>query len=343
MYDYVIVTHLPVFYKVNLYNELSNKLSIHVFFVGNDTFEKRSNDFNVLSKCKFDYTLLNEGSFQSRNIPFSCLRLFKKVKGIKFNRLLVSGWDLPEFWFLIFLFSKKNNCLALESTILDSSISGLKGYIKKLFLKKIGTVFASGNLHNNLLQSLRYEGNVKVTNGVGIINYDEMAEKSLSTTYEKRFLFIGRLVPVKNLKYVVEVFNSLPDYHLTIVGEGEERTVLQRKAHSNIEFVGSVNNTCISGFFYSHDFLILPSLQETWGLVVEEAFYFNLPVLVSERCGSVDLVEHGGNGMVFSPIKADLRNLITSISQKDYYSYKKSAIAYDVKLKNRFQVESYLL
>jgi glycosyltransferase involved in cell wall biosynthesis len=48
--------------------------------------------------------------------------------------------------------------------------------------------------------------------------------------------------------------------------------------------------------------LVLTSVSETWGLVVNEAMVCGLPVIVSDRCGCVpELVHHGENGFVFDP------------------------------------------
>ena len=47
------------------------------------------------------------------------------------------------------------------------------------------------------------------------------------------------------------------------------------------------------------DVFVLPSVEETWGLVVNEAMACGLPVIVTERVGSsVDLVRDGENGYV---------------------------------------------
>jgi glycosyltransferase involved in cell wall biosynthesis len=48
--------------------------------------------------------------------------------------------------------------------------------------------------------------------------------------------------------------------------------------------------------------LVLPSVSDQWGLVVNEAMAAGLPVLVSSRCGCApDLVCEGGNGFAFDP------------------------------------------
>ena len=49
------------------------------------------------------------------------------------------------------------------------------------------------------------------------------------------------------------------------------------------------------------DVLVLPSIQETWGIVVSEALCFGLPAIVSDQVGSgMDLVSHGWNGFKYA-------------------------------------------
>ena len=80
------------------------------------------------------------------------------MEEISYRKLLVCGWDTLEDWYLIFKNSKSVNCLALESTINESSVTGIRGYMKKIFLNRISTIFASGSLHQELLDQLNYKG-----------------------------------------------------------------------------------------------------------------------------------------------------------------------------------------
>lgn len=60
-------------------------------------------------------------------------------------------------------------------------------------------------------------------------------------------------------------------------------------------------NAQLNALLCAHDVLILPSIAEPWGLVVEEALAVGLVVLVSQACGARVLVENGVNGFVFEP------------------------------------------
>lgn len=341
MYDYIIVTHIPAFYKVNLYNELAKKLNIFVVFIASNTSEKRSDDFVTLEDAKFHYAVLHHGNFQERDVFQNIKKLRMIFQKISFKRLLLSGWDLGEFWYLVMTQSKTKNCLALESTIMESNPKGFKGLIKKIFLSRITTVFASGCLHVKLLESLGYNREIKLTNGVGIINKPVFAERKRD--YRKRFLYIGRFSSVKNLKLLIAVFNELSEYSLTLIGDGEEVENLKSLAKQNIIFKESIENKKLQEEFLGHDVFILPSLSEPWGLVVEEALYFGLPVIVSSQCGASELIKDEINGYVINPYAAQsLKKAILNFNNQAYEKLLNGVSHFSIVAKDMHQVKAYL-
>ena len=95
--------------------------------------------------------------------------------------------------------------------------------------------------------------------------------------------------------------------------------------------------------FAKNDVLILPSLIEPWGLVVEEALYFGLPVLVSDRCGSSELIKNGINGFTFDPAnKNSLMQIIRNFDDTLLQNLCSNADSYDINAKDTQQISAYL-
>ena len=57
-YDYVFISQIPVFYKINLYNSLAKIKNILVIFLAPTTKERRSSDFVGIKKIEFEYIML---------------------------------------------------------------------------------------------------------------------------------------------------------------------------------------------------------------------------------------------------------------------------------------------
>jgi glycosyltransferase involved in cell wall biosynthesis len=342
MYDYIFITNIPSFYKVNLYNKLAKQLNIFVIFIADSTEEKRSNDFITLTNADFKYLLINQQELQNRNKFFSIIKLYRVLTHLKYKKLVIGGWDLLELWFANFFSKKNKNCLVVESTIVESQTKGFKGFAKRVFLSRISTVFASGKLQSQLLQELNYKNDIKITQGVGIINKPLLTLVKKNKIYQKKFLYVGRLVKIKNLESLITIFNELPEHQLTIIGDGEEKKALKSIASKNIIFIDSIENRKLKYNFYENNILILLSLKEVWGLVVEESLYFGLPVIISQNCGACELLQNGKNGYIVNPNDVEsIKSVITNIDNNKYQNLLTGVADFSVDNKDEYQVRQY--
>ncbi len=91
--------------------------------------------------------------------------------------------------------------------------------------------------------------------------------------------------------------------YLLIVGDGEERAALECRARQaalgDIRFLGFRNQTELPRFYDLCNVFVLASVDEPWGLVVNEVMNAGRPVIVSDQVGcQKDLVQNGVNGYV---------------------------------------------
>src|SRR5690606_28881120 len=90
---------------------------------------------------------------------------------------------------------------------------------------------------------------------------------------------------------------------VVFVGSGElEGKLLERCSEAGIrfKFAGFKNQSELPACYAAADALVLPSAQETWGLVVNEAMACGIPAIVSDSCGcAADLIEPGVTGYCF--------------------------------------------
>jgi glycosyltransferase involved in cell wall biosynthesis len=123
------------------------------------------------------------------------------------------------------------------------------------------------------------------------------------------FLTVSRLIEKKQPLAVLEAFRRTRQRvpcSLLIVGSGElEGPIREEIARRNIPDValaGFLSQPEVPRAFACADaFVLFSRYNETWGLVVNEAMNFGLPVLVSDKVGSgMDLVEDGRNGYVIA-------------------------------------------
>ena len=340
-YDIIYLTNTPSFYKINLCNEIAGCASVLLVFYGYGS-EAVNKMLKSEDSYRFDYVFLFEGDASKRNRLKVFGRLCRLMSYIRYKKILYSGWLAPEYNLLSFFTPKKKNCLICESSVLESDFSGGKGWLKKQIIGRMAVALPSGELQKMIFEEIGYTGKIVMTGGVGIFNKIEKSELQGEDRKNKKYLYVGRLISCKNLNFLIDEFNKNGRW-LTIVGKGELEQQLKAKAKENIHFVGFVENEKLGTVYQDHDVFILPSRSEVWGLVVEEAIYWGLPVVVSDRVGAYrDMVEKPKTGLVFELDNQDSFNNALKEIENNYSFYKKNADRFDFDKRDECQVNAYL-
>lgn len=131
---------------------------------------------------------------------------------------------------------------------------------------------------------------------------------------QRDFLIVARLVEKKNLAFAIQAYAAWKEQavhprKLRIIGYGELESSLKALAADldvadDVIFAGLAESGEVCTAMRNSLCLILPSIEEQFGLVVTEALALGLPVAVSSNAGSVDeLIDNGVNGWIVDPYR----------------------------------------
>ena len=136
------------------------------------------------------------------------------------------------------------------------------------------------------------------------------AELGLDTTFT--FLIAGRLHPEKGYEHLFEAVRILKDrsarpFTVLIAGRGPFLEAYQGACASlgiasHVRFLGFRDD--LPDLMVASDVFVLPSVAESFGLVLAEALYLGLPVLATRVGGIPEIVDEGVDGCLVEPAQA---------------------------------------
>jgi len=116
-----------------------------------------------------------------------------------------------------------------------------------------------------------------------------------------RLVFIGSIDFRKNLLPVLPIISKYEDCfdEFAIYGNGNLMNEVKEYEGNKIKIYGNIPNNEIHEKIARADFLILPSLYDGWGAVINEALMVGTKVLCSSNCGASDLIAEN-RGLIFN-------------------------------------------
>lgn len=287
----------------------------------------------------YPYKVLFSRNLDSVTLPERMRALFSLFRNFRPDVLNITGYFDPAQVALAF-YAKMVGVkvvISVESSLSDHQRSGLKERLKKIILDRADDYFCFGQTSVAYLKWLGVpEQNISVKKAAVVDNeriaavYAQAKSEAQSTDcIPLSFVYVGRLAEEKNLLRLLESYRLLSETsrELLFVGEGPMRSQLEAfvQAHDlpGVRFVGGVLWHQVPTYLAQSQILVLPSLSEPWGLVVNEALTCGMPVIVSERCGcSADLVQNGMNGFTFDP-----QSVVALTEAMQYYAENPDAVA----------------
>jgi glycosyltransferase involved in cell wall biosynthesis len=171
---------------------------------------------------------------------------------------------------------------------------------KFLSRKKHHCIAVSNRVLQDYLATTSFKGSVHVVGNYIPETYFKNSEKSDFGKKDLRLIAVGNVKPIKNQRYILEVFKNLKDLDVScdIYGNGEEKELLESMAKKHdlkVHFKGIVTEP--NSVLENYDLFIMPSLTEGFPLALFEAMAKKLPVLVSDIPVFHEMLNGSGNYM----------------------------------------------
>lgn len=320
-------------YRVDMLKRLSQLVDVKVLFGSKFGLEKGKErgfavevDFNV-DLTGLDYCFLPTIIDSRGKLGVVNRGIKKLLRNASFDAVVVSGWGTVGHIQFIRAVRAAGIPLILrgEASKLHSYHSSFIEKIRlnmlKRMLRKADALLSIGSLATEFYKDIGIAEERIFLSPYTVDNDSFMCQRERGANPDdfnklgldpsgRTVIFSGKFIPRKRpldlLEAALQVQKKGFPLNVIFMGEGPLRGEMEEYIRVN-----SVRNVCLTGFipklemhrYYNlADIFVLPSAFDTFGLVVNEAMCFGLPVITTTMVGSgYDLVRQGESGYLYEP------------------------------------------
>ena len=302
-------------YRVEFFDELAKYCDVTVAFSERVEVQKhRDKSWFLNSQGRFRSVQLGKRLFTVRNTSL-CLGILDLLKE-PFDFIIVCGYSMPTQMLAITWLRAKKIPYYME---LDGGViredSPLKLRLKRFLVRDAAGYFSTGEATTDYLCYYGARRDRVYTYPFtslwerdllpGLVSGEEKQKlrEKLGIPEKRMLLSIGQFIPRKGFDVLLRAAQKLDrDIGIYLVGgqaSEEYLTMRQELGVDNVHFVGFTPKEQLKEYYMAADLFVLPTREDIWGLVINEAMAYGLPVVTTDRCvAGLELVENGVNGYI---------------------------------------------
>ncbi len=340
MLKVLFIVNIPSPYRVTFFNELGKNCDLTVLFE-KEAASDRDDSWKQYTFENFKGIFLKGISLGAATAL--CFGVKKHLKKNKYDVIVCGNFTSPTGILAIRYMKKKGIPYYLESDGgFAKSEGGWREQIKKFVIPGAKGYFSTGKEHDKYYLAygadedklLRYPftslSDLDIIPNVLTQEEKQEYKKQLGILEEKIVLAVGQFIPRKGFDVLLKATKRL-DKPIGIYFVGGEPTEEYLKLKEdleiyNVHFIGFKKKEELRKYYLAADVFALPTREDIWGLVVNEAMAYGLPVVTTTSCvAGIELIENNRNGFL---IKEDdeivLAEKIDVLMQDDELRMKQS-------------------
>lgn len=307
------ITNIPSPYRVTFFNLLGEYCELKVIFERSQSNE-RNEDWYGKNFKNFKYYFLKGLKFKvDSSISTSVTKYITK----DFDFIFISNPMTPTgiiatSYMKIF---KIPFLIVGDGAFIKKNENFMKFKLKKFFLSGAKNYFSTGEAHNNyylhygVKKDLIFSYPFSSVSEKDILkrptneNEKKLLKKNYNLVNVFTILFVGQFIERKGLDILLEITEEIkqPIQVLLIGGtKGQLYKLINKKVNSNIIVIEFLNANQLNDYYKLSDLFILPTREDIWGLVINEAMARGLPIITTFNCGAgLELIKNEENGYLF--------------------------------------------
>ncbi len=331
----IVSTH-PIQYYSPLWVDISRNIESHVLYlyangVNGAFFDDEFNtavkwDIDLLSGYQYSFLSTKTYDLDKKFLKINFFSFIKLINKLNPNSILIPGWGYYDCMLIAIICKIKGIKILIRG---DSNYrsynprlrNALKNFYLKFYFSFVDYFLYVGLANKRLYKIFNIKDSKLIYSPHAIDNKRFISSNAIPNKGNINIIFVGKYVDRKNplifLDLAEKINCEFNEIVWTMVGDGplahqvNNRIKFLKRKNVRVKNIGFINQSNIVDIYNSADIIILPSIFETWGLVINEAMSCNVVPVVSNQCGcSDDLVSDLDSNLVFED--CNLQSLIKS-------------------------------
>lgn len=287
MKSVLYISNVEVPYRNEFFNQLAQKCNLTVLYEKNKSVERNEKWAKSIEK-KYKVEYLNGIHIGGDN--YFSFKVFNYLSD-KYDVIIIGCYNslVQSMAILLMRIMRKNFIINLDGEIFLSGNS-FKTMLKKFFLKGATHYLVAGNSAKRALVQIVDISKITVYPFSSLTKNELDINLKLIKAERNGILVVGQYYDYKGLDVAVKVAKKMPDIEWTFVGMGKQTELFceeqQIKKYKNIKVIPFLQKQELYNEYRKSRILVLPSRQECWGLVVNEAASVGTPIVATLGSGA---------------------------------------------------------
>ena len=307
------ITNIPSPYRVDFFNELGKYCALTVLFE-----RKRAGDRDMRWKVddsKYFKSIFLKGKLIGSDASI-CPGVIKFLKK-DYDVIILGGYSSPTYMIAIeymrmcripFLLNADGGFIKCDNK--------LRYNIKKHFIGRASGWLSTGEITDHYLLHYGAQKNhiyhypftsIK-ENDICMLTEEEKSQikNQLGISEKKIAITVGQFIPRKGFEFLIKAAGKIAkEYGVMVIGGQPTEQYLRLKEEYNavnVHFIDFMEKEKLKKYYMAADVFVFPTIEDIWGLVLNEAMSYGLPCLASLKANaSLELIEDGICGYLINP------------------------------------------